>query len=46
MDSMRECKIFQKGEKAKFDRHKKVVNASQGPQNIRVHLIFAVKCDG
>ena len=38
--------MFSKHEKAKFDGHKKVINSPPGYQNIRVHLIFAVKYDG
>ena len=29
-----------------YDKQKKVINAPQGYQKIRVHLIFAVKYDG
>ena len=38
--------VFQKHEKAKFARHRKVINSSPGYQIIRVNLIFAVKYDG
>ena len=38
--------MYSKHEKVKFDRHKKVINSPPGYQNIRVHLIFAVKYDG
>ena len=37
--------MFQKHEKAKYDKQKKVLNAPPGHQTIRVHLIFAVRYD-
>ena len=45
MDQINEYKVFQ--EKAQFDpKSRKVSNAPNGYQKIRVHLIFAVKHDG
>ena len=38
--------MFQKHEKAKYDKQKKVLNTPPGYQKIRVHLIFAVNYDG
>ena len=45
LDSIHSYQVFQKHEKAIYDKQKKVINAPQGYQNIRV-LIFAVKYDG
>ena len=38
--------MFQKHEKAQYDKQKKVLSAPQGYQKIRVHLIFAIRYDG
>ena len=38
--------MFQKHEKAKYGKQKKVLNAPPGHQKNRVHLIFAVMYDG
>ena len=46
MDSIRLYEVFQKHEKVRYDKQKKVINAPPGYQQIRVHLIFAVKYDG
>ena len=46
LDSIHSSEVFQKHEKAKYDKHKKMTNAPPGYQKIRVHLIFAVKYDG
>ena len=46
MDSIRAYEVFKKHEKAQYDKQKKVINAPQGYQKIRVHLIFAAKYDG
>ena len=46
MDSIDSYEVFQKHEKAQYDKQKKVLNAPPGYQKIRVHLIFAVKYDG
>ena len=46
LDSIHSYEIFQKHEKVKYDKQKKVMNAPPGYQKIRVHLIFAVKYDG
>ena len=46
MESIHLYHVFQKHEKAKFDRHRKVINSPPGYQKIGVHLIFAVKCEG
>ena len=46
MESIHSYHIFQMHEKAKFDRHREVINSPPGYQRIRVHLIFAVKYDG
>ena len=46
MDSIHSSEIFQKHEKVKYDKQKKVMNAPPGYQKIRVHLVFAVKYDG
>ena len=43
LDSINEYNVFQKGEKGKFDRHKKDINALQDNQKIRVHLMFGPK---
>ena len=46
LDSIHSYHVFQKHEKAIYDKQKKVINAPQGYQKIRVHLVFAVKYDG
>ena len=46
MDSIHSYEVFKKHEKVQYDRQKKVINAPQGYQEIRVHRIFAVKYDG
>ena len=47
MDQINEYKIFQDHGKAQNDpKSRKVSNAPNGYQKIRVHLIFAVKYDG
>ena len=46
LDSIHSHEVFQKHEKVKYDKQKKVVNAPPEYQKIRVHLIFAVKYDG
>ena len=46
LDSIHSYEVFQKHEKAKYDKQKKVVNVRPGYLKIRVLLIFAVKYDG
>ena len=47
MDQINEYKIFQDHGKAQYDpKSRKVSNAPNGYQKIRVHFIFAVKHDG
>ena len=46
LDSIHSYQVFQKHEKALYDKQKTVINAPPGYQKIRVHLIFAVKYDG
>ena len=47
MDQINEFKVFQDHGKAQYDpKSRKVSNAPNGYQKIRVHLIFAVKHDG
>ena len=47
MDQINEYKVFQDHGKAQIDPNsRKVSNAPDGYQKIRVHLIFAVKHDG
>ena len=47
MDQINEYKVFQDHRKAQYDpKSRKVSNAPNGYQKIRVHLIFAVKHDG
>ena len=47
MDQINEYKVFQDHGKAQYDpKSRKVSNAPNGYQIIRVHLIFAVKHDG
>ena len=46
LDSIHSYQVFQKHEKAQYDKQKKVINAPPGYQKIRAHLIFAVKYDG
>ena len=46
LDSIHSYEVFQKHEKVKYDKQKKVMNAPPGYQKIRVHLIFAVMYDG
>ena len=47
MDQINEYKVFQDHGKAQIDpKSRKVSNAPDGYQKIRVHLIFAVKHDG
>ena len=47
MDQINEYKVFHNHGKAQYDpKSRKVSNAPNGYQKIRVHLIFAVKHDG
>ena len=47
MDQINEYKVFQDHGKAQCDpKSRRVSNAPNGYQKIRVHLIFAVKHDG
>ena len=47
MDQINECTVFQDHGKAKIDtKSRKVSNAPDGYQKIRVQLIFTVKHDG
>ena len=47
MDQINKYKVFQDHGKAQYDpKSRKVSNAPNGYQRIRVHLIFAVKHDG
>ena len=46
LDSIHSFQVFQKHEKAIYDKQKKVINAPPGYQKIRVHRDFAVKYDG
>ena len=47
MDQINEYKVFQNHGKAQYDpKSRKVSNAPNGYQKIRVHLIFSVKHDG
>ena len=46
LDSIHSYEVFQKLEKAQYNKQKKVISAPPGYQKIRVHLIFAVKYDG
>ena len=46
LDSIHSYQVFQKNEKAIYDKQKKVINAPPGYQKIRVHLVFAVTYDG
>ena len=46
LDSIHSYQVFQKHEKAIYDKQNKVINSPPGYQKIRVHLIFAVKYDG
>ena len=46
LDSIHSYQVFQKHEKAQYGKQTKVINAPQGYQKIRVHLIVAVKYDG
>ena len=46
MNSIHSYEVFKRHEKAQYDKEKKVMSAHLGYQNIRVHLIFAVKYDG
>ena len=46
MDPIHSYEVFQKHEKAKYDKQRKVLIAPPGYQKIRVHLIFAVKYVG
>ena len=41
--SIHSYEVFQKHEKAQYDKQKKVLNAPPGYQKTRVHLIFALK---
>ena len=43
LDSINSYEVFQKHEKVKYDKQKKVMNAPPTYQKISVHLIFAVK---
>ena len=46
MESMLECKVFIKWDKAILDKCKKVMSSPTGYHRIKVHLVFAVKFDG
>ena len=46
LDSIHSYELFQKHEKVKYAKQKKVLNAPPGYQKIRAHLIFAVMYDG
>ena len=46
LDSIHSYEVFQKHEKVKYDKQKKVLNEPTGYQKVRVHLISAVKYDG
>ena len=46
LESMQECKVFKKWDKAILDKHKKVMNPPKGYHKITVHLVFAIKFDG
>ena len=39
LDSIHSYQVFQKHEKAQYDKQKKVINPPPGYQNIRVHLL-------
>ena len=43
---MHSYEAFKRHEKTMYDKQKNIINAPQGYQKIRVHLIFAVKYDG
>ena len=40
MESMRDCKVFKKWDKAILDKHKKVMNSPKGYHRIKIHLVF------
>ena len=46
LDSIHSYEVFQKHEKAQYDKQLKVINAHTGYQKIRVHPNFSVKYDG
>ena len=47
LDQINEYKVFISHGSAKYDpRSKRVINAPQGYQKIKVHLVFACKHDG
>ena len=46
LDSIHSYEVFQKHEKVKYNKQKKVLNAPPGYQKIRVQLILAVNYDG
>ena len=46
LDSIHSYQVFQRNEKAIYDKQKKVINAPPRYQKIRVHLVFALKYDG
>ena len=43
---MEEHEVFKMLIKAILDKHKKVMNHPKGFHKIKVHLVFAVKCEG
>ena len=46
MESMQAYKVFKNWDKVILDKDKRVMNPPKGYQKIKVHLVFAVKCDG
>ena len=46
LECIHSYEVFQKHEKAQYDKQKKVINAPPGYQKVRVHLIFEVKYVG
>ena len=46
MESLLECKVFKKWDKAILDKHKKVMNPPKEYHRIKGHIVFAVKFDG
>ena len=45
LDSIHSYEVFQKHEKAQYDKQRIVMNAPPGYQKIRVHLVFALRYD-
>ena len=43
---MESTEAYKKWDKAILDKHKKVIDAPKGYHKIKVHLVFAAKCDG